>query len=280
MNEQELESFLEKNRKGINSSNAEKTLKRVYEMINDRRVLYDFIGQVLIEKPELQEGKKHAKFLKGYNTFLSKMNFENWIPPRELLKLEKYFLEKYCIFEGEEILCSFFGLVEYNLEQIYFHTRVFITNYRIIISDVLRTSGGIPFIPMAGITSNILGGIINLILKPGKMHKTKSAEPINAGKVSYGYNFPLLNLTSIHMSMMTKKKKFKAPYLKAYFPIWKKGMNSEKAYSIRFVTETQSGPCTLSIYVNHQALIFEAEREYEDGQEMLHKIREILQTLQ
>jgi hypothetical protein len=79
---------------------------------------------------------------------------------------------------------------------------------------------------------------------------------------------------------MEKKMKFKIPFLNENLPYWKKKLNEEKAYSVSFITQTQSGPCTLTIYVNHKKLIFEADREYEDGQEMLYKIREILQTLQ
>ena len=284
MNEQELQSFLEENKKLIYSGNVKTILKKVFERTKeiDPKILYDFIGEVLIEKPKLQEGKKQYKFLKGYKDFMSSITMTTRkivyrIPPRQLLKLEKYFLEKYCLFDDEEILCSFYGMV---IRSINFFDRVFITNYRIIIIEVYRPkeSGAIPFMPWAGLTFNIVRSITNRMLNPKKTSITESAEPID--KVIFGVNFPIFNPTAITIPIMKKGVKFLAIVLRQFLPYWRKGMDEEIVYSVKFTSQTQPDPFDLSIYVNHKKPIFEAEKEYEDGQIMLHKIAEILQNIQ
>jgi hypothetical protein len=269
MNEQDLKYFLEMNKKRITTSNANVILKRVYTRTKeiDPKILFDFMGQVLIEKPKLQEGKKRVKFITAYNKSVAVRML-----PRELLKMEKYFLKNYCLFDGEKLLYSFYGLVQYNQRRIYFHDRVFITNYRIIISDVIKPKGGLSFIPFAGISANILGAITNRALVAGTKYKENPSEPINAGRAAFGFEFPILDPTQIALSWMTKKTKMGLYNLDQYLPYWKKKMDEEKAHSVRFITQTQSGPCTLAIYINHH--------KYDDGQKMLQAIRDILLSLQ
>lgn len=200
----------------------------------------------------------------------------------------KSYLEKYCIFDEEEILCSFFGGVEYKSKRkkpIVFLNRVFITNYRIIISDVFRSSssGGSVFIPWAGLTFNIINKMVNSMIDhamdPKNRYVPKSAESKDMEKVILGYQFPIFNPTAITMPIMKKGVRWNS-YVPGLLPHWKQGMDEEIVYSVKFTSQVQPDPLDLSIYINPHKLIFEAEREYEDGQKMLHKIAEILHNLQ
>ena len=75
MSQQELKLFLEEKLKSIRSRNVKIILKKVYGEIRslDLKILFDFLGEVLLEKPDLQEGKNHSKFLKGYDEFITEM---------------------------------------------------------------------------------------------------------------------------------------------------------------------------------------------------------------
>jgi len=276
MNEQELQLFLEKNKKLIYSGNAKTVFRKVYNKTKeiDWKILYDFLGEVLIEKPALQEGKKHFKFLKGYNTFMAPIKIgqiiDHRIPPRQLLKMEKYFLEKYCIFEGEEILCSFLGTVLY--KSVPFLDRIFITNYRIIVlSHVFKPSSGV-FIPWAGLIFNMFIAIENRMIKAKKASIIKSVEGF-MDKPFFGYQFPIYQLTSI--TLPVSKKGLSGKVSSTNFP-----KEKDKVNSVKFTASTETDSFDLSIFINHKKLIFVAEKEYEDGQKMLHKIAETLQNLQ
>ena len=57
------------------------------------------------------------------------------IPPQQLIELETYFLKKYSLFNGEELLISFNGeLIYKRYSRLYKYSgRTFITNFRVII---------------------------------------------------------------------------------------------------------------------------------------------------
>jgi len=254
MSGQDLESFLEKNKNVITSNNAKAIFRRIHISTKniDWRILYDFLGKVLIEKPDLQKGKRYTKFLKGYNAFMSNRYGQLIEPPREVLEREKYFLEKYCIFESEEILCSFLGNVEFR--KVFFSSRVFITNYRIIVlSHAYKPSSGVPFIPFAGLIFNMVFIIEDSIRKAMKTSVLKSVEtPMD--KPFFGYQFPISHPTAITLSEV------------------KKGKNKGKAKSVKFTSKTETDLFDFSIYVN--------EKRHVDYEKILYKIAEILQNLQ
>lgn len=250
MNEQELEIFLEENKKLISAGNAKKILRKVYEKTDetDPKIVYDFLGQILIEKPVLQERKNLSKFLRGYDDFIQvKKDFGE--TPKQLLELEKYFLEKYCIFEGEMILCYFSGIVHI---KTMFSSRVFITNYRIIVlSHVFKTST--TYMPWAGIVFNVLNLITDKAIHAKSNSIIKSAEQSSA-KPFLGYQFPILNPTTI---ILSKKKK---------------GKNKEKARAVKFTSTFQTKSLDIKITVN--------KKVHGDSENILYKVEKILQSLQ
>jgi hypothetical protein len=125
INNQKQEEFIENNIKVINSSNVKRILWDVYEKVKelDIKIFYDFLGEVFLKKPHLNEDKIFKKYFK----LIKKEKF----PPDVQLELEAYLIEKYCIFDNEEILLSFHGEIKHH--KVLFTGRVFLTNFRIIV---------------------------------------------------------------------------------------------------------------------------------------------------
>ena len=98
----------------------------------DIKIFYDFLGEILLEKPALLEGRK----LKEYLRFVKKVK----IPRNRLLELETYLIEKYCIYDNEEVLLSFHGSIRHR--KCIFSGRVFVTNYRIFVIGKTTEKGG------------------------------------------------------------------------------------------------------------------------------------------
>jgi len=169
------------------------------------RILYDFLGEVLLEKPVLQEGKKHSKFLRGYHDFIIK-TVTPVIPMSQILEWEKYFLEKYCILENEEILISFLGFVRF--KKYHFDSRIFITNIRmIVLANSYKPGGGSLYMPWAGLIFNMFMAVESRIRKMVKSSLTKSLDgSVSADKVIFGYQFPLSNPTAITLSSYRRGK--------------------------------------------------------------------------
>lgn len=210
MYQQNLDSFLEKCKRLISSNNAGSIFKKIsYRLtISDMKIFYDFLGEVLLEKPVLQKGKKQAKLLKGYDEFIYEtFLITGKISIVEIFKLEKYFVEKYCILENEEISISFFGTIKF--KKTYFQSRIFITNFRIIVlSSSYKPSGGSVFIPWAGLIFNMFMAVEAGIRKTIESSITKSLNgSVSTNKVIFGFQFPISHLTSIVWSTWGKKKK-------------------------------------------------------------------------
>lgn len=140
--EAERDEFFQKNKELINSRNVNKIFKDVYAKAIkiDTKIFYDFLGEILLEKPILL---KKPKTLKKYLRLVKKAK----IPHNRLLELETYFIEKYCIFDSEKVLLSFHGSIRY--KKLVFLGRVFITNYRILVipRKTVRKMSWYDFIP-------------------------------------------------------------------------------------------------------------------------------------
>ena len=253
MNNQELEPFLEKNKVKLTAGNASTILRKVYEKVKgiDPKLFFDFLGQVLIEKPKLHEGTNRVHFFGKYNRFIVRM-----ILPNDLYELERYFVEKYCLIEGEKLLSFFYGLVEYEQKQDYFHDRVFISNYRIFIPDVLVKD------------YKRYRVLFKIIAERQKLLSIPTTER----RAPFGYDFPIKDPIEITLCMLTKRHRFKFPLLKDNLPSRGKIRDGSLAYSVRFLSQTHVGPCVLTIYVNHEM--------HKEGQKILYKIRDLLQSLQ
>ncbi|MFX0030672.1 MAG: hypothetical protein ACFE8B_15775 [Candidatus Hermodarchaeota archaeon] len=202
MNETNLKEFLEENKKVITTKNMKKILKNVYKRTEniDPNIVYDFLGDILVEKPELLEDKNFSKTLKAYNDFSK--NF----PSQYNLEKEKYLIENYCLFENENILKYFLGSIGY--KRVLFKDRVFITNYRIIIfSEIQKPSGGTMFMPWAGLIFNMVNAIENKIKKALHSSALKSAGKLQSiNKPLFGYQFPIIQITDIRLPLWKAKK--------------------------------------------------------------------------
>lgn len=127
-NKEEQAEFFRKKKELITSKNVKKIFQDVYTRAqqHDLKIFYDFLGQLLLEKPELLE----RKILKQYLMFVKEVR----VPPQRLIELETYFLKKYSLFNGEELLLSINGDLLYKPLRLYKYSgRIFITNYRIIV---------------------------------------------------------------------------------------------------------------------------------------------------
>lgn len=253
MNQQDLKSFLEKNKKLIHSHNVKTILKKVYGKIKDSNlmILYDFLGEILIENPALQEGKNHSRFLKGYSDFIDKSK----IPYEHVLKMEKYFIEKYCLLENEEILCSFLGGIR--LKKTIFLNRVFITNSRIIVLAFIQKSGGGVYMPWAGFVFNMITAVESQIRKKLKSSIAKSIEgsvSVPVDKPYFGFQFPISHPTAITL------------------PTCQKGKLKGRIKYVKFTSVTETGSFDLEIFQKSK------NDSYRD--EIFNKIAEILQKIQ
>ncbi len=204
MNEEE---FLNQNKEKITSGNAKKVFSKVLKKaieVDNLQVFYDFLGEILLAKPSLLEGNNYLKILKSYDDLIFK-TLTLKMKSNSKIELEKYFLEKYCIMESEEILLYFFGVVKYKGKM--YNTRVFITNYRIIVlsSDNTVKSG---FIAGAGLLFNLSTIIENKIVEI--MRKNLAREMQDRLEIKptlfFGYNFPLINPSAIQLKKYEKGK--------------------------------------------------------------------------
>jgi len=265
MNEQELELILKNSKELITVGNARQIFHNiaevVYEIDDDGKIFYDFLGEVLLAKPHFLEGKNYTQLIKSYNA-----NFKK-IDPSDPIKLEQYFLEKYCILDEEEILFSFYGAINYiNYKKgkgILFLDRVFITNIRIIV--FLTTFGDMlihPGTPFGfGKIAHLAAALDRKIRKKIKSNREAKRDisflkvtAESEKKLSFGYQFPISNPTAITLEK------------------WKKGKNKGTLRRVTFNSKTETQSYDLGVVVSKE--------RYENWEGMLHKITEILQNLQ
>jgi len=266
MNEQDLEFFLEKNKELITIDNAKRVFqaiaKKIYDIDDDGKIFYDFLGEVLLANPNFLEGRNYTKLIQSYNA-----NFR-MIDPTDPINLEKYFLEKYCIFDDEEIIFSFYGAVNYlnyrKGQGLIFSDRVFITNHRIIVFSATYGEKGVgsSFIPITGIFNLLTYTIDRQIRKTIKKERdakrneffSKAVTVESDDKLFFGYQFPISNPTAITLEK------------------WKKGKKKGTLRRLTFNSKFELQSYDLGILVS--------KIRYENWEEILHRIREILQNLQ
>lgn len=257
MSEQDfdLELFLNTNKKRISSQNAKTIFRNVIDRTEqlDRKIFYDFLGEVLMEKPNLLKGKHYLKLLKSYDSaigYLVEKIDAQQLTPFDGIEMERYFLEKYCLFESEEILLSFSGTLTHDKYMI---GRVFITNYRIIVFGSMPLEGKSTVMPWAGIIVHIgaaIGKQISKDILSSTLRKTVDTSE-SKDKVYFGFQYPISHPTAITLKKR-KRGKFKGSLL-----------------SVKFNSKTKTRSFNLKICVLEQ-----------NSEEKYHKIVEILQNLQ
>ena len=114
---QELEQEILKN---VTKNNTKKTVELL--LVAFEKLDVDTFTGLLANALESEGGKKVSK------QFVDMM--QNTSELSKLYAMEKHFIEKYLLVEGEHLVTSFFGTLESNIE--YVEGRIYVTNYRII----------------------------------------------------------------------------------------------------------------------------------------------------
>lgn len=178
----ERDEFFQKNKELINSKNVIKIFQDVYAKAIklDIKIFYDFLGELLLEKPIL--------IIKRYLRFVKKAK----IPRNRLLELETYLIEKYCIFDSEEVLLSFYGSIRYL--RIIWSGRVFVTNYRIFV--IGKTTEKMDYNRL-----EFRRGVVGIKKWKRKMDEIIRAKTPSTWKEKpyLGYQFPITNPSLIRL---------------------------------------------------------------------------------
>lgn len=177
------------------------TLKEVYNKalpINNT-IFYDFLGNILKKIPDLF----NSKFLKDYNFHISKLLLDT-----QIIKMERYILNKFCSFENEYILTYFLGYTTYKSLKI--KGRIFITNLRIIILGEIQKKDDSGELWPYGSGMILLDEIIDGI---SLIKNRKVLEDMNfTNQIPiFGYNFPLYQTNNCSYTQNTIRFSLKLP---------------------------------------------------------------------
>ena len=178
---------------------AKRILKSLYSLRTQEKFqqltdseFFDIVGEVFNLNPDF--------FMKElYKTFRNKMG--RIIGVEKLKEMEKYIIEKFCLYEGEQILYECKGNIKQTelLEQkksgkykmdswpVKISVRsgdIFITNYRIIAHGVLKVSGG---------ESTRLWTWTSLWVFSGGSKRTERRDAKIKSSPLFGYQFPYKN---------------------------------------------------------------------------------------
>ncbi|NVM19727.1 MAG: hypothetical protein HWN80_18645 [Candidatus Lokiarchaeota archaeon] len=108
-------------------------------------------------------------------------------------ELDKYLIEKYCLFEGETILDSFYG----SIQETYQHVKkgqIFLTNQRIIacglqvLTSIVQAIPGVVMPTKYGYAKNF-----NHMMTGGAIRESLCKPALEAGIMSYGFVYPIHN---------------------------------------------------------------------------------------
>ena len=137
-NELDVESIREKLSYLMQVQNMRQIIKIIEDIIVQKiiplEVIYDLIGELLVENSEYFMQKAYPKLYKKLSYLSSSI---------DLSELEKFILEKYSFFSGESLLTSFNGKVIQKDTQV--NGRVYLTNYRIIAQGKFGPTPGSTF---------------------------------------------------------------------------------------------------------------------------------------
>lgn len=153
---------------------SKKKTKAITKLLNDLLLnpkvsdidVYDLIGEMLLICNQGYKDKFYEKI---------KNNLTNFLSIEHTIEMERRILEKFCLFEEENIITAFNGkIILYGARII---GRIYLTNYRIIAQGVLKVAQG------SGLTSGTIGGVSYSIDSYGESNSSEysSYSPI-------GYN--------------------------------------------------------------------------------------------
>jgi len=198
-NLEEVEIFLTLKKEEISTAVQKKEYYKVMKILreahdevklDDRSLYYNFFGEFLWDYPQIFEKKS---FL---NEYYPDLKF--FLTEKKVVQMETYVINKYCTYENEEVLTSFYGKL-FSHKMVY-TGRIHFTNFRVFVfgtKEEQSQSG--PFIIGSNIPSLIesiiRGSIRKHIKKKGRELMSKYG---GAGDIpSFGYQFPLINAKKV-----------------------------------------------------------------------------------
>ena len=180
--------------------------KKKFQHLSDSE-FFDIVGETFKLDPDY--------FMRGiYNPFRKKMN--TIIGSSKLKEMEEYIIQKFCLYEGEQILYECEGTIKnaetakrdksgkYKGEPVpptvfIRSARLFFTNYRIIAQGKLKVSGG----------QNLnywVWGLNTFFIYSGGSKRAESKKKLIESAPLYGYNFQIKN----HFSLTKVVKLFRS----------------------------------------------------------------------
>ena len=191
-------------------SSVMKKLQTVYNKVNvlDIEIFYKFFGTILLQNPDLFNFKFSQTYNYGITAFLTTY---------QCAKMEKFMLENYCLFENEQIITYFAGILSYKSTQI--KGRIYISNLRIIVLGNILVEDHEElfwfFAPFWAITFELAEKISYRVQKRS-IEKNRSSHE----HPKFGLEFPIWNPKNIwssegsigftsNLTIQSKKKKFR-----------------------------------------------------------------------
>lgn len=147
--------------------------------LDDPRIFYDFFGEIITEFPQLLESKKNfwrKPFMDGYHRFTDSLI------EKERYEMDKYVIDKFCTFENEKILISFYGKI-FHL-NVWYEGRIHLTDRRIFLIGNWRVQ-----MAASKLERYSLQRDINVM--------SKYQAVLTGNLPSFGHQFPLSNLVGI-----------------------------------------------------------------------------------
>jgi hypothetical protein len=134
-----------------NGRKVKKTLKEAFKLFvpMEKIAVYDMIGQLALNNPDLLK--------ECFNDLQRPINKNFFI--HEMFEMDRYILEKYCLYPGEFIVDQGWGTL--NQKKTYTTGRMYITQFRVIVCGVeveMQSSG-------RGLLGIVVAGVINAINK-------------------------------------------------------------------------------------------------------------------
>ena len=194
-----------------------KIVKEVFRKVGDSDEFAEFVGQIFLIDPDFFFDKFAPIYYK---------NILKLLTSKQLFEMEEYILEKFSLYQNENILVSFSGEIAKGDGKM--KGRIYLTNYRIIVQGINKS-----MVRMTSVTKSIVDKVL---LYP--ITKTKHKRFIKKLRVimdqititelpCFGYQYPTFGLQKIRVN----------------------NYGNKIVYTVRLETESPSGAETSQKYV-------------------------------
>ncbi|UCC20499.1 MAG: hypothetical protein JSV62_04205 [Promethearchaeota archaeon] len=183
--------------------NSNSILKSLYDLRTKEKShqmtdseFYDVVGETFKLSPDF--------FMKElYQTFRNKM--AKIIGVRDLMDMEKYIIEKYCLYDGEEILYECHGSIKQSTGESDVAVSVskgflFVTTHRIIAQGTIKVSGGHDILGPGTIILPLVWATFSGISKRARGKTDLIESSIDQELSCYGYQFQIKNHINLKKS--------------------------------------------------------------------------------